>query len=275
MDLHASALQHIFRRNVSDRAVQALVVIVSDVLAGHRPAFLQRQRHAGPDALALDRLIPALYLPVGLRIIRSGPHVRHPGDPNELLEVFGDELWTVVGDDSRPGLGELLLRPLQQNLDLSLRHRFPQIPFHDVAAGSVEHRAQIVEGAVNIDVRDVDVPVLVRGRGLLKASPFLGRPPAELTQPARLMQHPVDARRTYRYGIGVDHHVSQAAVAFHRILRLKVENLPLLPVPQPKIAGNPTVVLVGLAVAFSPLVILTGGDAEPLNELLGGDFGLL
>src|SRR3982750_3416069 len=40
----------------------------------------------------------------------------------------------------------------------------------------------------------------------------------------------------------------------------------LLPFLQPEIPGNATVVLVHLAVAFSPVVELAGGDVEPLDE---------
>src|SRR5581483_3550383 len=49
----------------------------------------------------------------------------------------------------------------------------------------------------------------------------------------------------------------------------------LLPLLQPEIAGNPAVVLVHFAVAFSQVVELAGGDVEPLNEPPGADLGLL
>ena len=48
-----------------------------------------------------------------------------------------------------------------------------------------------------------------------------------------------------------------------------------LPILQPEIAGNPAVVLVHLAVAFPPVVILARGDVEPHNEPPGADLGLL
>ena len=49
----------------------------------------------------------------------------------------------------------------------------------------------------------------------------------------------------------------------------------LLPLLQPEIAGNPAVVLVDLAVAFSPVVELAGAHAEPADEPSGADLGLL
>ena len=49
--------------------------------------------------------MPAFDLAVALRIIGRGFYVRHARDADELLEVLGDELRTVVGDDAgvRPG----------------------------------------------------------------------------------------------------------------------------------------------------------------------------
>src|SRR6476620_10545207 len=49
----------------------------------------------------------------------------------------------------------------------------------------------------------------------------------------------------------------------------------LLPILQPEVAGNPTVVLVHLPVAFPPVVELAGGDVKPPNEPPGADLGLL
>src|SRR5215472_10239998 len=48
-----------------------------------------------------------------------------------------------------------------------------------------------------------------------------------------------------------------------------------LPLLQPEIAGNPAIVLVHLAVAFSPVVELAACDVEPLNEPSGADLRLL
>ena len=53
--------------------------------------------------------MPAFDLSVRLRIVGRGPDVCHARDPNELLEVLGDELWPVVGDDPGPRLRVLLL----------------------------------------------------------------------------------------------------------------------------------------------------------------------
>jgi hypothetical protein len=65
------------------------------------------------------------------------------------------------------------LGALQDDLDLRLGHRLPQIPVHDVAAAAVQNAAQVVERPA--DVRHVDMPVLMRYQRLLKASALLRR----------------------------------------------------------------------------------------------------
>src|SRR5271166_529070 len=56
---------------------------------------------------------------------------------------------------------------------------------------------------------------------------------------------------------------------------MKIDDRLLLPLLQPKISGNPTVVLVHLAVSVAPVVELAGPDAEPFDEPPGADPGLL
>jgi hypothetical protein len=52
----------------------------------------------------------------------------HPTDPDELLEVPGDELRPVVRDDPGPLVGEALAGPLEDRLDVDsvLRWRISQ-----------------------------------------------------------------------------------------------------------------------------------------------------
>ncbi len=47
--------------------------------------------------------------------------------------------------------------------------RFPQIPVDDVSATAIQNAAQVVERPTDVDVRYVDVPVLMRCQRLLKA----------------------------------------------------------------------------------------------------------
>ena len=67
--------------------------------------MVQRQGHLDADAFTLQRLMPAFDFAVALRIVRAGLHMRHAGHTDKLLEILGDELRTIVGDDPRLGLG--------------------------------------------------------------------------------------------------------------------------------------------------------------------------
>src|SRR5947209_837025 len=96
----------------------------------------------------------------------------HTTDPDELLEVLGDELRPVVRDDPGPRAGDLLPRALDDRLDLGLGHALTDLPVDDEPAAAVEEAAEVEEGPGDIDVRDVDVPVLVGPQGLLEALPF-------------------------------------------------------------------------------------------------------
>src|SRR5262249_37170790 len=121
---------------------------------------------------------------------RRGPHVRHPRNAYELFEVPRDELRTVVGNDARLRLRVFLLGPLQYDLNLCLGHGLAQIQMHDESAIAVQHAAQIVERARNVDVAHVDMPMLERLRGLLEPSAFPRWFPFPFLQYPRLPQHP-------------------------------------------------------------------------------------
>ena len=171
--------------------------------------------------------------------------------------------------------GYFSLARLQNDLDVGLGHRLAQIPVHDGAAVAVQHAAQVVERPADVDVGNVDMPMLVRLRRLLEARPFLRRLAVPLAQQSRLAQHPPHAGRTHRHDVGVQHHERQPPVAFQRILQMEIDDRLLLPILQPEVPGNPTVVLVDAAVALPPVVELAAGHAQPPNEPPGADLGRL
>src|SRR5579872_2054172 len=207
VDLLLAAFQHRFRCDITDRAVQSLLVINLNVLRDQTDGIIQGQGHAWPDTLAFDRAVPAFHFAVRLRIVRRRAHVGHPRDADEFLEVLRDELWAVVGNNPRTSCRELLLGPLQQDFDIRLAHGFPQAPIHDVAAGSVQNRAQVVERAMNVDMRDVDMPVFMRPQRLLEARSFLRWMSREVAEPAGIAQYAENTRRADGDHIRIDHHV--------------------------------------------------------------------
>src|ERR1700675_2350911 len=98
--------------------------------------------------------------------------MRHAGDPNELLEVACDELRPVVRDDTRLCLRVLFLGSFQNYLDVGLPHRLSQVPVHDRTTVPIQSAAQVIEGLADVDIGDIDMPMLMRLEWLLKAGPL-------------------------------------------------------------------------------------------------------
>jgi hypothetical protein len=199
----------------------------------------------------------------------------HAADADEFLEVPRDELRAVVADDPGAGLGIVFLGALQDGFDVGLLHLLADFPMHDGAAAAVQGAAQVVKSAADVDVGNVHMPMLVRGQRLDKAGSFLGWTPVSKAQQPGLGQHPIDAGRADGHHVGIEHHEGQAAVAFQRVLLVKVNDRLLLPILQPVVAGNPAIMLVGLAVAAFPVEELAARQAGPAHQARGRDFGLV
>lgn len=90
--------------------------------------------------------------------------MRHTGEPDEFLEILGDELRAVVRDDPRPGFGVLFFGTLHNNLHIPLRHLFPDFPMDDKTAAAVEQAAQIIKGATDIQIRHINMPMFMRAK---------------------------------------------------------------------------------------------------------------
>src|ERR1700736_4913397 len=146
---------------------------------------------------------------------------------------------------------------------------------HNRPTISIQHTAQVVERARQVDVGNIDVPVLVRLRRLLKPRPFTRGLAFPSRQQSRLLQHSPYARRTHRYHLRIQHHERQPSIPFQRILQMEADDRFLLPRLQPEIPGNPTVVLIHSPVALSPVVKLAGPNAQPLRKSSHADLGLL
>ncbi len=131
--------------------------------------------------------------------------------------------------------------------------------------------AQEVEGAGDVEVADIDVPVLVRLQGLHEAGAFLGGRGRVPGQQSRGLEDAIDAGRAAGDDVGIEHHEGQPAIAFQRVLAGEVADALLLVVGQPVVARHPGVVLVDLAEALLPVVELAGADADPGQEAADGD----
>ena len=124
--------------------------------------------------------MPALDLAVRLRVIGRSPDVLHARNADELLEVLGDELRVVIGNDSRLNAGVPLFGLFQNDLNVGLGYCLPQIPINQETAVAVQDAAQVAERRANVEMGNVDMPMLVWLRRLFKAGPFLRGLPVPL-----------------------------------------------------------------------------------------------
>ena len=71
--------------------------------------------------------------------------MRHTRNADELLEVLGDKLGSVIGNNPRFDPGVSLFGPFQNDLNVGLVHRLAQIPMNQETTAAVQNPAQVVE----------------------------------------------------------------------------------------------------------------------------------
>lgn len=92
------------------------------------------------------------------------------------------------------------------------------------SATAVKDRAQVIERSADIDVRQVNVPVIVWSEWLhesISLGRLLGVP--SIQQSSRF-EHTVGRGRTHRHNVSVHHHVRRAAVSFEWILGAELDD---------------------------------------------------
>ncbi len=82
------------------------------------------------------------------------------------------------------------------------------------------------------------MPMLVRLRRQVKASPLLRGLPVPLSQQSTSTQHAPHAGRTHRHNIGIQHHERQPPVAFQRIFKVERNDRRFLQILQPIVPGK-------------------------------------
>src|SRR5208282_1679916 len=262
-----SATGELIRRSyVRDGAVQPDRVVVGHELGNEPSSVFQAQRGLDANAPSFQGLVPPLHLAVALGIVERGSNVSHSTYADELLEVLGDELRPVVRDDSGPLAGKLLSSPLDDRLHLAFFHGLADLPVDDEPAVAVEDAAKEVERPADIDVGDIDVPVLMRPHRLLEALPLLGRRSPTGSQLAGCLEHAIDARGAHGHDVSVEHHVGQPPVSFQGIESVEGDDRGLLPILQPEITRNGGVVLVGSSQPPAPAVEFARCDRQPSDQ---------
>jgi len=96
----------------------------------------------------------------------------HAGNPDEFLEIFGYKLRAVVGNYPWARSRVLFFGSFEDDFNISFGHLLSDLPMDDGATAAIQEAAQVVEGATDVEVRDIDVPVLVRQQWLNESRSF-------------------------------------------------------------------------------------------------------
>ena len=86
----------------------------------------------------------------------------HTDKPDIGLKVFGYELRTIIGNDPRFFLRKFLMGTMQNNFYILFLHCFAQFTMNDVTAEPIKEAAQVIESTTYVDVRHINMPVLMR-----------------------------------------------------------------------------------------------------------------
>jgi hypothetical protein len=119
------------------------------------------------------------------------------------------------------------------------------------------------------------MPVFVGRKRLLEAVSFGRRAGAAPIKSAGCFQHAVNRRRTDRDDVLIEHHETQASIAFERIAIVKVDDRLPFPVLQPPVSRNLPIVRIDFAVTTFPGVVLAGCQPDPEQQLEDWNFGAL
>ena len=201
--------------------------------------------------------------------------MRHAGDADELLEVLGNELRPIVGDDARRGAGVGFAGALDDGFHVDFLHFFADFVMDAETAIAVKNGTKEVKGPCDVEVTDVHVPVLMRLQRLNETSAFLGDVGRRIGQESAGLQDEVDAGGAAGNFVGIEHHEGQATISFEGMGAGENGDTFFLFVGQPVVARHPGVVRVDFAEALFPVMELAGADADPGKEATDGDLRLV
>jgi len=137
-------------------------------------------------------------------------------------------------------------------------------------AVAIEHGAEELEGAGNVEVGDVDMPVFGGFERLHEARSLLGWCPLVAVEEACALEHPVDARWADGDAILIEHHERKSPITFEWESAVEVDDRLLFPGFEPAIPWDVAVVGMGSAVVFSPAIALAGLEPVLVAQVRDG-----
>ena len=91
-------------------------MVMVDKIGDETLRIAHRQRRIDPNTITLDGSVIAFQFAIALGIIGRSSNVGHATNLDEFLEIYRDKLRTVVGNNSRRGMGKLFPRPWGANM---------------------------------------------------------------------------------------------------------------------------------------------------------------
>lgn len=161
---------------------------------------------------------------------------------------------------------------MDDGFDLGLVHGLANLALNDRPAVAVEHRAEEVEVAGDVQLRDVDMPAFVVFERLHEALALFGGSQLVAVEQARPLEVSVESGGAHSDDGLIEHHVGELTVGFEQESAVVVDDL-LSPSLQPAIPGIVAVVGMGPAVVLFPEVLLAGRQVRPREDSLGGQLG--
>jgi hypothetical protein len=164
---------------------------------------------------------------------------------------------------------------LDNDFHVGFLHFFADFVVNDEAAKAVQDGTKEVESASDVEVTDIDVPVFMGLQRLYEAGAFLGDVGGRPGQKSFGLEDAIDAGGTARDDIGIEHHEGESSVAFAGVLAGEDADALFFVVGEPVVTGDPGVMLIDLAEARDPIVILADADADPRQEATQSNAGLV
>ena len=252
MDDCLPPFQVVFGGDKADGGMEAGGVVVFDEVADDALGFREIERGEWADGLVFDGLVEAFEFAVGLGVVGAGHDMAGLPLGDEGFELTAFELGALVGDDAWARVGIGFAGFLENDFGVDLAHGGTDVPGDDHARAAVEHGAEEVEDATDVQVTEVHMPVLVRGEGLDEAGAFFGGFASAASDEVCCLEHAVGGGGCDRCHVGIEHHEGEGAITFEWVLAGVVDDGLFFPFFQPVLTRHLGVVFVGFAVAFAP-----------------------
>lgn len=142
---------------------------------------------------------------------------------------------------------------------------------NDIAAISIKNTAQIIKCPPDIEIGNINMPMLVPPKWPLKTTALCGCSTVPFAQKSFSTQHPINAAGANRNHIGIKHHEGKTTISLIGMQQIKINDGLFLPVFKPEVSGNPGIMFIDSPITLLPVVKFTWGYSNPPEKLKNTD----